>query len=311
MSTPAPASVSPPSPLTAYACLMTATLFWAGNMVAGKLAVGHISPAMLNTLRWTLAMGLIFAISFKEIKADWPVIKRHLPLLFAYGFIGFGVFNILLYTALVYTSTLNVVIEHAAMPLTIFLLNFALFRVRASWAQVAGFILTFAGVIVTASHGRIGNLAALELNIGDALMLINVLIYAGYTLSLRWKPPIHWKSMMAIPTIGAVAACLPYLLWVSRDTGIVWPDATGWGVVVYAAIFPSLVSQVCFIKGVGLIGANRAGLFINTIPLFGVILSVLILRETLHSFHLAALALVVGGIILAEWTRLTRPATAA
>src|SRR5690606_6001010 len=101
------------------------------------------------------------------------------------------------------------------------------------------------------------------------------------------------------------------LLWVSRDTGIVWPDATGWGVVAYAAIFPSLVSQVCFIKGVGLIGANRAGLFINTIPLFGVMLSVLILREALHSFHLVALVLVVGGIILAEWTRLTRRATAA
>ncbi|MFT4091812.1 MAG: DMT family transporter [Asticcacaulis sp.] len=303
-------SASHKSALTAYLCLMTATLFWAGNMVAGKLAVGHISPAMLNTLRWTLAMGLIFSISYKEIKADWPVIKRYLPLLLAYGFVGFGVFNIILYTALVYTSTLNVVIEHAAMPLTIFLLNFALFRVRASWAQLAGFILTFAGVIVTASHGRIDNLAALELNIGDALMLLNVLIYAGYTISLRWKPDIHWKSMMAIPTIGAVAACLPYLLWVSRDTGLVWPDATGWTVVVYAAIFPSLVSQVCFVRGVGLIGANRAGLFINTIPLFGVILSVLILREPLHLFHFVALALVLAGIILAEWTRFTRPATA-
>lgn len=303
--------VADKSSLTAYLCLMTATLFWAGNMVGGKIAVGHISPAMLNSLRWVLAMGIIFAISFKEIKADWPVIRRHLPLLLGYGFIGFGVFNTIMYTALVHTSTLNVVIEHAAMPLTIFVLNFALFRVRASWAQMAGFILTFAGVIVTASHGRIGNLAALELNIGDALMLINVLIYAGYTISLRWKPPIHWKSMMAIPTIGAVAACLPYLFWVSRDTGIIWPDATGWGVVIYAAIFPSLISQVCFIKGVGLIGANRAGLFINTIPLFGVILSVLILREALHSFHFVALALVVGGIILAEGSRLTRPATAA
>lgn len=298
-----PVEASGKTALNAYLFLMTATLFWAGNMVAGKLAVGHISPAMLNSLRWILAMGLIFAISRKEIKGDWPVIRRHLPLLFAYGFIGFGVFNIILYTALTYTSTLNVAIEHAAMPLAIFVLNFLLFRVRANAAQVAGFVLTFAGVIVTATHGRIGNVAELELNIGDALMLINVLIYAGYTISLKWKPPIHWKSMMAIPTLGAVAACLPYLAWVSRDTGLIWPDATGWAVVAYAAVFPSLISQVSFIKGVSLIGPNRAGLFINTIPLFGTALSVLVLREPFHGFHFVALLLVLGGIVLAEWRR--------
>ena len=54
-------------------------------------------------------------------------------------------------------------------------------------------------------------------------------------------------------------------------------------------------------NGVEGIGANRAGLFINLIPVFGTVLSVLFLKETLHNFHLLAVALVMAGIAIAEW----------
>ncbi|ESQ78062.1 DMT family transporter [Asticcacaulis sp. YBE204] len=289
--------------LKAYGFLLIASLLWAGNMVAGKLAVGHITPAMLSAARWVLAAGIIFAVSIKPLKRDWPVIKRNLPLLLAYGFFGFAAFNIVLYTALEHTTAINVVIEDAGIPLVIMLVNFALFRVKASWAQIAGFLVTLIGVGLTATHGDLSRIAQLDLNIGDALMLLAVLIYGVYTVTLKYKPDIHWQSLMAVPTLGALMAAIPYLLWMSRDTGIVWPDATGWWIVLYCGLLPSLVSQVTYIRGVELIGPNRAGLFINTIPLFGVVLSVLIPREPLHGFHFAALGLIVAGIVFAEWGR--------
>ncbi|MDC7683854.1 DMT family transporter [Asticcacaulis sp. BYS171W] len=289
--------------LKAYGFLLIASLLWAGNMVAGKLAVGHITPAMLSAARWVLAAGVIFAVSIKPLKRDWPVIRRHLPLLLAYGFFGFAAFNIVLYTALEHTTAINVVIEDAGIPLVIMVVNFALFRVKASWAQIAGFLVTLIGVGLTATHGDLSRIAQLDLNIGDALMLLAVLIYGVYTVTLKYKPDIHWQSLMAVPTLGALMAAIPYLLWMSRETGIVWPDATGWWIVLYCGLLPSLVSQVTYIRGVELIGPNRAGLFINTIPLFGVVLSVLILREPLHGFHFTALGLIVAGIVLAEWGR--------
>lgn len=289
--------------LKAYVCLLIASVLWAGNMVAGKLAVGHISPAMLSASRWILAALVIFSLSIRPLRRDWHVIRQHLPLLLAYGFFGFASFNILLYTALQHTSAINVVIEDAGIPLVIMGLNYALYRIKASWAQIAGFGVTAIGVMLTATHGDLRNIVHLDLNIGDVLMLLAVINYGVYTVALRYKPQIHWQSLMAIPTIGAILAALPYLLWMSRDTGIIWPDATGWLIVLYTGLLPSLVAQVCYVWGVELIGANRAGLFINTIPLFGVILSVLILREPLHGFHFWALGLVVAGIVLAEWGR--------
>jgi drug/metabolite transporter (DMT)-like permease len=76
----------------------------------------------------------------------------------------------------------------------------------------------------------------------------------------------------------------------------------GWIIVVYTVAFPSLVSQMFYVRGVELIGANRASLFINLIPLFGALGSVLILGERLEGFHFVAGLLIVVGIALAEWS---------
>jgi drug/metabolite transporter (DMT)-like permease len=287
----------------AYVLLSITTLIWAGNSVAGKIAAGHVHPVLLTSLRWFMAMLIIIPLAWPKLKRDWPVIKRHWPLLIVYGIFGFGLFNLLLYTALNHASVVNVMIEQAAIPLMIFLANFALFRVKATAAQLAGFGLTLAGVVVTASHGDPARLLRLEVNIGDALMLLSAVIYAGYTVGLKWKPPVHWQTLIAIPCIGAVIACVPFMIWTYSHQPFAWPDATGWGVIVYAGIFASLVASGTYVAGVELIGANRAGLFINLLPVFGVILSVIILRAPLEAFHVVAMGLVISGIVLSEWSR--------
>jgi drug/metabolite transporter (DMT)-like permease len=139
----------------AYLYLILATLAWGGNAVAGKLAVGHVSPMMLTFWRWFFAVVIIFGLSVPQLIRDWPVARKHLPILVAYGVIGFATFNATLYTALKYTTAINVTIEQSAIPMLIFLINFALFRMKVSWAQIGGFSLTLVGVALTASHGNL------------------------------------------------------------------------------------------------------------------------------------------------------------
>ena len=81
---------------------------------------------------------------------------------------------------------------------------------------------------------------------------------------------------------------------------LLWPTEVGWAVLIYAALFPSFVSQISFMHGVQLIGAGRAGMFINLVPVFGAVLAVVLLNEPFRLYHLAALVLVLGGIALAE-----------
>jgi drug/metabolite transporter (DMT)-like permease len=287
----------------AYFYLCITSLFWGANSVAGKLAVGHVSPMVLTTFRWIVALSIILILMLPQVKRDWPAIRRHWLQLLLYGALGFTAFNALLYTALGYTSAINAVIEQAGIPMLIFVFNFVLFRIQASIAQVLGFTVTLVGVLVTASHGEFSTLAELEFNFGDALMLGACIVYAAYTVSLRWKPEMHWQSFIAAPAFGALLSAIPLFFWeVSRGAAI-FPDTTGWAIVLYAGIFPSLLSQVLYVRGVEMIGANRAGLFINAIPVFGTILSVALVGETMHMFHVVALLLVLGGIAIAEWGR--------
>ncbi len=284
----------------AYILLLLTTLFWGGNNVAGKLAVGHVSPMMLTCSRWTLACAVLLVLGWPKLKADWPVVRQRLPYLFAMSAAGFAVYNLALYGALVYTTAINASIEQAGMPMLIFIANFLLFRLRVSWAQILAFFISIAGVALTAAHGELARLLELDVNFGDPLILLSIIVYSGYTVALRFRPEIHWMSLMIALTGGAALASAPFAIGEFLYGAGIVPDLQGWAVIVYAVLFPSLLSQVFFIRAVGMIGANRAGLFINLVPIFGTLLSVLVLRETFHLYHAIAMAMVLGGIAMAE-----------
>jgi drug/metabolite transporter (DMT)-like permease len=131
-------------------------------------------------------------------------------------------------------------------------------------------------------------------------MVMGLVTYSVYTVILRYRPAIHWQSLMIVMTASGAITSLPFTIAEFQiGTGIV-PDARGWAILAYVVIFPSILSQIFYIKGVELIGANRAGLFINLVPIFGTLLSILMLGEDFHAYHGIALALVFGGIWLAE-----------
>lgn len=287
-------------PVQAYTFLVITTLLWGGNAVSGKLAVGHISPMALNFSRWIIAFLLIVAVSIPQLKKDWPTLRQKWPLLLALGAVGYTGFNAMLYSALKYTSAVNGAIIQGGIPVLIFIINFAFFSIRVTPIQIVGFMISFVGVALTAAQGDFMTLVTLTLNYGDALMLLAVLAYAIYTVALRWRPDIHWKSMMAASALGASLAGFPLVVWEASTGDFIFPDALGWTLVAYTALLPSLVSQVLYIKGVESIGANRAGLFVNLVPIFGTMLSLAIIGEELHLFHIIALVLVLGGIAIAE-----------
>lgn len=285
---------------TAYVLLMLTTLFWGGNSVAGKLAVGHISPMVLTTARWAFALVIIAALGWRNVRRDWPLIRRHAPMLLLLGTLGFTLFNVALYNALVYTTAINTAVEQAGIPMLIFLFSFLLFRTRVTWAQVAGVVLSVAGVVLTASHGEPVRLLEMDINFGDLLMLGGIMVYSIYTVLVRLKPQIHWQSLMTALTAAALVTSLPFL-WAEQARGdLILPDRMGWTILVYVVIFPSILSQIFFIRSIELIGPNRAGLFVNLVPIFGTLLSLLVLGEAIHLYHAIALALVFAGIWLAE-----------
>ncbi|KQT88157.1 hypothetical protein ASG48_01545 [Aurantimonas sp. Leaf443] len=283
-----------------YVLLTITAFFWGGNAVAGKLAIGHVSPMVITCLRWLIACAILAPFALKDVRRDWDLLRPKLLLLFVLGAMGFTVFNAIFYVALQHTTAINVLIEQSSMPLVVFLASFLLFGTRAHPAQILGFSLTLVGVLLTATHGDLSTLLSLDLNRGDAMMMAAVVIYGLYTVALRYKPALHWRSTIFVLSVSALLASLPFLGAEVAQGAAQWPDLEGALIVLYIALCPSIAAQSLYIRGVEMIGPNRANLFINLTPIFGTAMAVLVVGEDLFAYHILALVFVVGGIALAE-----------
>ncbi len=290
-----------------YLILVLTNLFWGGNIVAGKLAVGHIDPYVLMIVRWIGALILILPFSIAPLKRSWPTLRRHWALYLFYGAIGYASFNVLMYVAAYFAPAVNIAMEQVAINIIVLALNFMIFRVRVTALQLAGTALTIVGVALVATHGELARLLSLSVNFGDGLVLFGCVIWAVYSLSLRYRPPTDWLSFLVATCIGATLASVTFqavfgggpAALPGQFAAITWQ---GWAIALYTIVFPSVLAQMFYVRGVELIGANRASLFINLLPLFGTLGSVLVVGESLAAFHIQAGALIVVGIVLAEWS---------
>lgn len=280
--------------------LIVTTLIWGSNAVAARLAVGQVSPMMLTTARWTIACLALWAVARGQLGAWWPVLRPRWRYLLLMGTGGFTLFNALFYAAAHYTSAVNLALIQGVIPVLVLLGGVAFLRLRVTPLQLLGVAITLAGVAMVAARGQWAVLARLDFNLGDLAILLASLLYAGYTLGLRSRPAV--PPLVFFAAIAGVAALvsLPLLaaeVWMGK---FFWPTPLGWLILVYVGLMPSFVSQITFIRGVELIGPARASVFINLNPVFGPALAVLLLGEPLHAYHVAALAMVLGGIWVAE-----------
>lgn len=281
-----------------YVLLSLTALFWSGNAIAGKAAVSTLPPMAFTFLRWFTAALILLIIAAPHLRKDWPMIRKHGLYLFVMGAVGFAAFNLLLYNAVHTTSALNVTIEQSAMPMVIMVIGFLAFREPFTWIQGLGSIVSLIGVAVTVSNGDLQALLALQVNQGDGLMVMAALVYSAYTLALRFKPALHWLSFLAVLAASAALTCLPFFIVEMMQGQMPVPSLGAAGLVLYVAVFPSILAQLFFARGVGMIGAGRAGMFINLVPLFAAVLAILLLGEDIRLFHITGFALIMAGIWL-------------
>jgi drug/metabolite transporter (DMT)-like permease len=295
----------------AYAFLVFTMACWGGNAVAGRLAVGEVSPMVITCLRWAIVSFLLIGIKPHRLVQAWPELRRNGRKIAVMAVCGFTFFNALFYVAAHHTTAVNIAILQGAIPVFVVLGTVILYGARVGAIQALGIAATLIGVAVVTTGGRLGALATLQLNFGDALMLLACLLYSGYTLALRDRPNVPNLVFFTALAFIAFLTSLPLLAFEVATGTALWPTPEGWALLAFIALFPSFLAQLGFMRGVQLIGPGRAGLFANLAPVFGALLAVAIIGEPFRLFHLVALVLVVGGILIAETAGRLRAGAAA
>jgi drug/metabolite transporter (DMT)-like permease len=287
----------------AYLLLILTTLMWGGNAIAGRLAVGEVSPMVLTCLRWVAVVIVLIPLVGRQIASEWGKIGSRWIFTILMGTFGFTAFNALFYAAAHHTSAVNLTIFQGAIPVLVLLGTILFFRARVIPLQVIGMVVTILGVVLVSVKADLEILKTLALNIGDVWMLIACLFYAGYTLGLRHRPAVPGLVFFAAMAVVAFVSSLPLIGLEMAQGAAQFPTPKGWLILLYVAMMPSLLSQIFYIRGVELIGPARAGLFVNLVPVFGALLAVVLLGEPFALYHALGLVLVLGGIWLAERRR--------
>jgi drug/metabolite transporter (DMT)-like permease len=70
--------------------------------------------------------------------------------------------------------------------------------------------------------------------------------------------------------------------------------------LTYVVLFPGLASFFFWIKGIDLIGANRAGIFLHLMPIFGALMAMIIFDEKFMFYHFLGAIFILSGIILSN-----------
>ncbi len=281
--------------------LSTASLFWAGNLLVGRAMHADIPPVAMAFWRWFIAGALLAPSAWAGWRMHRRVVLAHWRRLALLGVVGAGFFNALCYLALGYTTATNAAVFNSLVPVIILLLGRLFFRLPTGRLQLFGVALSSAGVVVIITGGDLDNLLGLHFNRGDLIMLFAMVLWSLYTLLLRGRPaalsPPQFLGLLVAFALPPLFVAYALEVALGRGFSFSWPVA---GALAYLGVFPSVLAFLCYNAGVAALGAARAGTFVHLVPVFGVALAGLVLGETLHPFHLAALALVFSGIYLAS-----------
>ena len=274
-------------------------LGWAGNTVAGRMSTGEISPMVVVFLRWFIISIFLILFLNKKLIVSFKLISGKLVWLCLMGSLGLTGFNALFYIAAQNTTAINLGIIQGIMPAIILVGSVIIFKEAVNFTKVAGLIIAFFGVLVVVSQGDYERVILLSFNYGDLVMLCACFFYSGFTLGLKNKPVIDPIVLMTYFSLSALIFSMPLLI-IEYYLGLIQVPATStaWLTILYIAFVPSFLAQIFFIRGVELVGASKAGLFINFLPIFAAILGVLLLGERLFGYHLISLFIVLLGVYL-------------
>ena len=281
-----------------YVLLLVPPLCWGGNAVLARGVVDILPPVSFAFWRWCIAFAILFPFTRHTLKKDWPIVLESWKIILVLSFFGTACFNTLLYRAAHTTTAINVSLMQTTMPATIILISRAFFKETIRGFQLVGVILSIVGASIIALKGKWHTLIAMSFTEGDLLMLLAVITYALYSALLRKRPSIYPMSFLTVIFgIGALMLLPLYvleLLW----TGFFPLKHETILSILFVALFPSIIAYYCWNRGIELIGANRAGLFMNLTPVFATAMAIIFLGETVHSFHMVGMVFIFGGMIL-------------
>ena len=286
----------------AYLLIILTTIFWSGNFIVGKAASMYsIPPFSLNFYRWFFAGLILMPFTIKEIINKKDYIFKNIGFFIILGITSITIFNSIVYYSLYYTQVISGVLMISTIPVWIIFISSILKIEKTNIFQIIGVALSLTGVIFIITKADLELIKNLDFNKGDLTMVIAMFSWALYSALLKKKKyEISQITLLEVVIISGLIFLIPiYLIEMSMGYTINL-EKPFYLTLGYVVFFPGLASFFFWIKGISIIGANRAGAFLHLMPIFGAIMAILIFNEKFMFYHFLGAIFIVAGITLSN-----------
>ncbi len=186
----------------------------------------------------------------------------------------------------------------------IFIAVFAslIFKERLGLIKSIGVPVSVIGAVIAISKGDLAGLLGGAFGRGDLMIFGCVLSWVAFSL-IGKTVIVHISPLTAITyasTMGALLLLFPAIMdGVFENFGSY--TFYDWGNILYLGIFGTALGFVWFYQGIEYIGATRAGLFINLVPISAIFMAFLLLGEPITVSLLVGTVLVLSGVYLTNY----------
>jgi drug/metabolite transporter (DMT)-like permease len=282
-----------------WVVLIGTLLLWSGNWIVARAVRDDISPGVATVGRLVVVLAILLPFAWRGLRQKLPLLsRREWLVLAALGLAGGGPHLGLQWLGLHYTTAASGILYLSTTPIFILLITMALGE-RSVLRQWVGVAISFAGVLIIATHGDV---ARLSFNIGDLMAIASMMLWASYTVLLRVRrDPLEVIELLCMVCVFGALFMAPWLAWEAFAGARLALTKLGALAVLYSAIGSLLLAYAGWSYVVARLGAARAGVTLHLMPAFGVLLSVLFLNEYPQWFHFVGIALILSGVALSAF----------
>jgi len=286
----------------AYTLLVCTTLIWSVNFIIGKFAyLFDVPPLSLNFLRWTLVWILLFPFTYREILSNVKLIKKNIIYLSILAITSISAFNSLVYLALNYTQAIDSILMISIIPVFVLFFSSILGVEKFNFFQLIGLIISFIGVLIIFSNANFDKILNLNFNIGNVWMLLAVFCWALYS-SLLKKNKLPFSTLALVEILASIGLIflIPQFIGEQMYGKEIKFNKAFFLILSFVTLFASIGAYYSWNKAIELIGPNRASIFLHLMPVFGVILAIVLLKEKFQMYHFIGATFIVTGIYLSN-----------
>ena len=286
---------------TTYFVLAGTLLLWSGNWIVARAVRDDISPGIATAGRLVVVLLILLPFAFSGLKRKLQQLQGKTVLL-ALGLSGGGLHLAFQWLGLHYTTATSATLYLSTAPIFILLLARPLLGERISARQWAGVAISFCGVALIGTQGRLlSGTSMVSFNQGDALALASMALWGCYTVFLRMRrDDLDTPELLTATSLMGLLIMLPWVgveLVMGAKASL---STSGAIAVLYSAVGSLLLAGAGWAYVVKRMGAPRAGATMHLMPAITVVLAMLFLNEHPSWYHGAGIALILVGVALSS-----------